>query len=127
MRRRYVTVQEYLNIRENGSLPEQDISSYLAQAQSDVDLLTFNRIRAGGFTKLSKPQREAVQLAVCLHAEFLHEYGEYVNTPLQAYGINGVNMSFGGNGTLLRRNGVATLSRIDKLLESTGLTYRGVG
>jgi len=123
---RYVTATDYVRIREGGALPELERSKWLQLAQQDIDLLTYNRILAQGFKQLSPNQRETIQLAVCLQAEFLFEYGEYVNTPLQAYGINGVNMSFGGNGTLVRREGVATLSRIDKLLESTGLTYRGV-
>jgi len=123
---RYVTSFDYFSIRPGGAIPEPELSQWLQSAQQDIDTFTYNRIRAQGFKQLSPAQREIVRLAVCLQAEFLFEYGELANTPLQSYGINGVSMSFGGNGTLVRREGVATLGGIDKLLESTGLTYRGI-
>ena len=122
---RYVTATDYTRIRDRGPLPELERPQWLQQPQRDIDVLTYNRIRARGFKQLSAFQREAVQLAVCLQAEFLQEYGEYINTPLQAYGINGVGMTFGGNGVLYRRDGISTLQSIYSQLESTGLCYRG--
>lgn len=113
------------------------LGAVLEAASRDVDGLVFNRIGAArdgdavGFDALTPFQRELVKLAVCLHAAFRAEYGEWLDSPLESYGINGVSMGFGsggsgGAGGVVERGGVKTSPRVLALLRQTGLCFLGV-
>lgn len=118
---RYVTIDDYMRICPEGDATQQDLES----AEYDIDGLTFNRIVSCGFDQLAERQKELVTRAVCLQADFLHEYGELLGNPLSSYGINGVSMSW-DKSMLVRQDGVNTLHNIYALLQQSGLTYCGL-
>lgn len=118
---RYVTIDDYMRICPEGDATQQDLES----AEYDIDGLTFNRIVSRGFDQLAERQKELATRAVCLQADFLHEYGELLGNPLSSYGINGVSMSW-DKSMLVRQDGVNTLHNIYALLQQSGLTYCGL-
>ena len=119
----YVSVQEYqtLSSLKLSTVSENDIK----QAESDIDSLTFNRIRAIGVDLLTEYQRDLVKRAIIEQVEFRAEYGEMLENPLASYAINGVSMSW-DNSKIKQISGVFTTTHIYGLLRQTGLTYRGV-
>lgn len=118
---RYATMNDYIHVCPEGSATQQELEA----AEYDIDSLTFNRIVSRGFDRLAEWQKELVTRAVCLQADFLHEYGELLNNPLSSYAINGVSMSW-DKSMLVQQDGVNTLRSIYALLQQTGLTYRGL-
>lgn len=119
---RYITKADYTEL-----FPDVEASdSELSQAEYDVDALTFNRIRAaGGMSALTEFQQELVKRAICLQADFRHEYGYLLDNPLSGYGINGVSMQL-DRSVLIQEGPVRTTSAVMSLLQQTGLTYRGL-
>lgn len=120
----YVTAEEY-RARYPGESPDEELTSVLSRAEDEIDALTFNRIRAAGFSALTTFQQRIVKNAVCDQAHFREEYGELLDQPLASYGINGVSMSFDRN-RILTVSGVTTTPEILSLLRQSGLTYRGL-
>lgn len=118
---RYATMSDYVHMCPEGNASFEDIES----AEHDIDTLTFRRISSLGFDQLESWQRELVTRAVCLQADFLHEYGELLSNPLSSYAINGVSMSW-DKSMLVQQDGVSTLRGIYALLQQSGLTYRGL-
>lgn len=118
---RYATMDDYFHVCPEGGATQQELET----AEYDIDSLTFNRIVSRGFGSLAERQRELVTRAVCLQADFLHEYGELLNNPLSSYAINGVSMSW-DKSMLVQQDGVNTLRSIYALLQQSGLTYRGL-
>lgn len=118
---RYATMNDYIHVCPEGSATRQELEA----AEYDIDSLTFNRIVSRGFDLLAERQRELVTRAVCLQADFLHEYGELISNPLSSYAINGVSMSW-DKSMLVQQDGVNTLRSIYALLQQSGLTYRGL-
>ena len=120
----YLTAERYRELTGAGDgLTDRELERLLFQAEADVDALTFCRIRVLGFEKLSGFQRELVERAVCLQADFRTQYGEMLENPLASYSINGVAMSW-DDAKVKCVSGVYTRGGVLALLEQTGLTCR---
>lgn len=116
----------YLNSGEyKGSIPQEELEERLRSACRDIDSLTFNRIVKAGFENLTKFQQGLIREAVQLHAEFVYDNAELLDSPLASYAINGVSMSF-DKSKIVAAQGVTTSSQVYGLLMQTGLCYRGL-
>ena len=120
----YVTTSEYTALGYTG-IPTTDIARYLKDASRNVDTLTFNRIVARGFDRLTDFQQTLVQEVVCKQAEFLYNNNDAISSILSSYSINGVSMQFGTGFNVVVENGVPMQSNVYSLLEQTGLCWRG--
>ncbi|MCF6461493.1 hypothetical protein [Clostridium sp. Cult3] len=89
----YVDYEYYKNTFK-GSLDENAATKLLEESSDQVDRLTYGRIRKRGFENLTEYQQEMVQKAVCHQAEFINNYGEYLNSPLGGFSIGDVSLSF---------------------------------
>lgn len=134
----YADADDFARCCPDVVIDAERLEAVLEAASRDVDGMTFNRIEAArdgaavGFDALTPFQRELVKRAVCLHATFRAEYGEWIDSPLQSYGINGVSMGFGSGGSgsapgVVERGGVKTSPRVLALLRQTGLCWLGIG
>lgn len=140
----YADAEAFARFCPDAVIDAERLEAALESASRDIDGLTFNRIAAArcksavpgeanavGFDALTPFQRDLVTRAVCLHAAFRAEYGEWLDSPLESYGINGVSMGFssGGSGStsgVVERGGVKTSPRVLALLRQTGLCFLGV-
>jgi hypothetical protein len=103
-------------------IPDEALNSQLTKASDQVDSLTYNRIRAVGFDRLTEYQQGCVKKAVCTQADFTAQYGAYADMPLTGYKVGDVSLSFSGE----KVNGVATTKAVLNYLGQTGLTTRVV-
>lgn len=116
----------YLNPDEyTGDIPTDERMQRLEQACRDIDSLTFNRIVKKGFGNLTEFQQELIKEAVQLHADFCYDNAAMLDSPLAAYAINGVSMSF-DKSKIVTVGGVTTSNSVYSLLMQTGLCYRGL-
>lgn len=116
----YLTPEEY-----SGDIPAAERESRLSAASRDIDSLTFNRIVRLGFNNLTEFQRQIIKEAVKAQADFCFDNAEMLDSPLSAYSISGVSMSF--DSSKIRQIGsVTTTSKVYGLLMQTGLCYRGL-
>ena len=120
----YVTPEEYAELGYV-KVPSAAIVKALRDASRQVDTLTFNRIVAKGFDKLTPFQQEIIKEVVCKHAEFLYENADAISSILDSYAINGVSMKFGTGFNVRMEGGLPILSTVYSLLEQTGLCWRG--
>lgn len=116
----YLEPDEY-----TGNIPPDEVESRLRKACCAVDGFTFNRIAQSGFENLTDFQKELVKEAVRLHADFIYDNAELLDSPLSAYSISGVSMSF-DRSKIVTVNGITTTSEVYGLLMQTGLCYRGL-
>lgn len=116
----YLEPHEY-----TGSIPSDDLENRLRSACRAVDGLTFNRIVKAGFENLTEFQQELVREAVRLHADFVHDNADLLESPLSSYSISGISMSF-DHSKVVTVNGITTTSEVYGLLMQTGLCYRGL-
>lgn len=121
----YASKSDYFNSYAGSSIPEDSIESELQRAETDIDGLTYNRIRAKGFDALTEYQQSLVRRATCEQADFRHNYGDLLASPLSSYGINGISMQFDSK-SVVERGGVKAPKQVLSLLRSAGLTYLGV-
>lgn len=117
----YATPEDFAQLFPGITISEME----LRKASRDVDVLTFNRIRAVGFNQLTEYQRDTIKEVVCEHASFLTENEDMLETYLSSYGINGVSMSFGDTWNLKVQDGVAIKQSLYRRLVSTDLCWRG--
>lgn len=94
------------------------------RASREVDNLTFNRIVAKGFENLTDFQKEIIKDAVCRIADFEYE-NDGIAAGISGYSINGVSVTFGGNG-VITQNGITIPAAVYEDLKQTGLGWRGV-
>lgn len=116
----YLEPDEYI-----GSIPSDDLENRLRNACRAVDGLTFNRIVKAGFKNLTVFQQELIREAVQLHADFVHDNADLLESPLSSYSISGISMSF-DRSKIVTVNGITTTSEVYGLLMQTGLCYRGL-
>lgn len=119
-----MTAEEYAAM--GGNIPAADIEKYIDKASRSIDSLTFNRIAALGFDKLTAFQKEVVKKVCFQMAKFEYENEDLINSVLQSYSINGVSMQFGSSWNTAIINGIAVRKDTYNLLIQTGLCYRGV-
>lgn len=120
----YVTVAEYTRLGYS-AIPSEQIAKYLHEASRNVDTLTFNRIVARGFDRLTDFQQEIVQDVVCKQAEFLYENADAIASILDSYSINSVSMKFGSGFNVDVAEGVPMQKTVYSILKQTGLCWRG--
>lgn len=120
----YVTADDYIDLGYTAVAAEY-LDEYLRLASRQIDSLTFNRIVAKGFDKLTEFQQEIIKEVVCMHAGFLFENKDALSSIIDSYSINSVSMHF-GTGFNVERVGEITIRRpIYALLKQTGLCWRG--
>lgn len=107
-------------------IPDNELKKALEQASRHIDILTYNRIVAVGFDKLTAYQQRIVKEVCKQLAEFEYENTEILSSVLQSYSINGVSMSFSASWNVTVQGGVAIRRDIYELLCTTGLCYRGI-
>lgn len=105
---------------EGNILPYEGINSKLDRASDQIDTLTYNRIVRIGFDNLTEFQKDKVRKAICIHAEFIEQYGDYIDTPLSGFSAGSTSVSFNTN----KVNGITTTQEVLNYLKQTGLTCR---
>ncbi len=116
----YLEPSEY-----SGNIPADELEKRLRRACRDIDSLTFNRIVKAGFENLTEFRQGLIKEAVELHADFCYDNADLLESPLSAYAINGVSMSF-DKSKIVTVGGVTTSSEVYSLLMQTGLCCRGL-
>lgn len=101
------------------------VDNKLDRASAQIDSLTFNRIVGIGFNNLTEFQKDKVKKAVCMHADFIEMYGEFINTPFSGYSVGDVSLNFNTN-TVKSLNGVITSNEVYNYLSQTGLNCRKI-
>ena len=109
----------------SGNIPADELEKRLRRACRDIDSLTFNRIVKAGFENLTEFRQGLIKEAVELHADFCYDNADLLESPLSAYAINGVSMSF-DKSKIVTVGGVTTSSEVYSLLMQTGLCCRGL-
>lgn len=118
----YVDYEYYKYTFEGTILNESNCEKRLERASDQVDSLTFNRIRAKGFDNLTEFQKDRIKKAVCIHAEFMEQYGDYINMPLSGFSAGSISVNFSAQ----KVNGITTTQEVLNYLNQTGLTCRRI-
>ena len=116
----YVDSTYYKESFGGAIIPEDSINRKLERASNQIDTLTYNRIVGIGFDNLTEFQKDKVKKAVCIHAEFIEQYGAYIDTPLSGFSAGSTSVSFNTN----KVNGITTTQEVLNYLKQTGLTCR---
>ena len=69
----YADSDYYLNTYGGNIVPNEYLNQYLIRASEKIDSLTYNRIVFITFDKLTEFQKEKVQRACCLCAEYFYK------------------------------------------------------
>lgn len=101
-------------------IPEDSLIRKLERASDQVDTLTYNRIVGIGFDNLTEFQKDKIKKAICIHADFIEQYGSYIDTPLSSFSAGSTSVSFNTN----KVNGITTTQEVLNYLKQTGLTCR---
>lgn len=116
----YVDSTYYKDSFKGIIIPEEEIENKLSRASDQIDTLTYNRIVGIGFDNLTEFQKDKVKKAICIHAEFIEQYGAYIDTPLSGFSAGSTSISFDTN----KINGISTTQEVLNYLKQTGLTCR---
>ena len=116
----YVDSTYYKETFGGNILPEVSIERKLERASDQVDILTYSRINAKGFDNLTEFQKDKVKKAICIHAEFIEQYGSYIDMPLSGFSAGSISVSFNAE----KVNGITTTQEVLNYLKQTGLTCR---
>src|SRR5690606_15280349 len=120
----YATPQDYETYGK-GLIPEVDLEKALSRASDPIDSLTYNRIVHRGFDNLTPFQPGNVQKAVCLQADFNHEYGDYLAVPMGGFSAGSISWNFDNESeNAANGGGVKTSNDVMNLLLPTGLSNR---
>lgn len=98
----------------------ENLSGKLEKATDQINALTYNRVVGIGFDNLTEFQKDKIKKAICLHADFMEQYGEYIDMPLGGYSAGSVSVNFNAQ----KINGVTTTQEVLNYLKQTGLTCR---
>lgn len=115
----YVDSDYYKNTYKGTVIPDDELDGKLELASNDINSLTFNRIVGIGFDNLTSFQQDKVKKAVCLQADFIYQYADFMNLPVDSYTAGSTSVSFGKDS-----NGVRTPNTVMKYLGQTDLTCR---
>ncbi|SHJ52137.1 hypothetical protein SAMN02745163_02057 [Clostridium cavendishii DSM 21758] len=116
----YVDEKYYTGVFKGTVLTRDNILNKLERASDQVDTLTYNKIVGKGFNNLTEFQKDKVQKAVCLHADFVEKYGEYIDMPLSGFSAGSISVNFNAQ----KINGITTTQEVINYLKQTGLTCR---
>lgn len=91
----YVNKEYYLNTFSGKNIPNEDIEKYLELAQEKIDSITYNRIIAIGFEKLTEFQKEKISKAICFQAEYIFKngYNNEDNRDVSSYSILDISVN----------------------------------
>lgn len=117
----YVDYEYYKNTFK-GSLDEKIASRLLEEASDQVDRLTYGRIRRMDFENLTEYQQEMIKKAVCYQAEFINNYGEYLNMPISGFSAGDISLSFDKDNQ--GAGGIVADKKTLDYLAQTGLSTR---
>ena len=118
----YVNVEYYFNTFNGTKLPDDDIKKYLELAQEKIDSMTFNRIVAIGFDKLTDFQKEKISKAICYQAEYIFENGfnNEDNRDISSYSVLDISVNVNNaEKTKAQENGMSEIAY--DLIHKTGL------
>ncbi|MEE0740789.1 MAG: hypothetical protein U0M21_00645 [Emergencia sp.] len=121
----YASPEDY-EVYGGGDIPQESIEEALRTASRHIDSLTFGRIAGEGLQSLTDFQQDVIREVVCKQADFEYENEDALQSVLQSYGINGVNMSFGSSWNIAIESGVAIRRENYELLKQTGLCCRRI-
>lgn len=113
---------EYYNNTYGGTLDEDTAPKYLEGASDEVDKLTYGRIRKKGFGNLTNYQQGLIKKAICYQADFIYQYGAYLNMPIDSYSAGDISLSF--NKDNQGAGGIMADKKTLDYLSQTGLTVR---
>ncbi|MBS4534980.1 hypothetical protein GOQ29_05030 [Clostridium sp. D2Q-14] len=113
---------EYYKDTYKGTLDEDEATKLLEEASDEVDKLTYGRIRKKGFNNLTEYQQELIKRAVCYQADFISQYGQYLNMPITGYSAGDISLSF--NKENKGPGGIVADKKTLNCLSQTGLTSR---
>lgn len=122
----YLTYAEFTALCPESGVDEEQFAALERRAESDIDTLTFNRVTAMGFERLTDFQRERIKRSAALQVRFIADNAELLESPLSAYSISGVSMSF-DRSKIVTVGGATTTAQVYGLLLQTGLCYRKAG
>ena len=105
----------------HGELGTAEVAPLLEEASAAIDAVTFCRIVAVGWDRLTEFQQDRVRRACCVQADFLHENADAVRSALTSYSINGVSMEFGNAALYEVVGGTPVANAAMALLRQTGL------
>ena len=114
----YVDSEYYLNTFKGTTIPADDLDKYLQTASEKIDDLTFNRIVAIGFDNLTDFQKEKIQRAICLCADYIYENGTEIGQ-ISSFSVLDINISVNNKNSLESKYGVNR--DIYNLVKQTGL------
>lgn len=98
----------------------EGLNNKLEKATDQIDSLTYNRIVGIGFDNITEFQKDKVRKAICIHADFIEKYGEYIDMPLSGFSAGSISVNFNAQ----KINGVTTTQEVVNYLKQTGLTCR---
>ncbi|MDK0630288.1 hypothetical protein ACSXCW_03560 [Clostridium perfringens] len=116
----YVDSSYYKDNFKGNILNDDTLENRLERASDQIDVLTYNRIIGIEFKNLSPFQQDKIKKAVCLQAEFIEQYGEFINMPLSGFSAGSTSVSF--NGSII--NGITTTQEVINYISQTGLNSR---
>lgn len=116
----YIDSGYYAGFLGDINILDDSINGKLERASDQIDTLTYNNITRIGFNNLTEFQKDKVKKAVCIHAKFLDQYGNYIDTPLSGFSAGSVSVSFNAQ----KINGITTTQEVLNYLKQTGLTCR---
>lgn len=115
----YADAAYYKDTYQGTDIPDGDLGGLLSRASDNVDSMTFNRIGGdAGFAALTPFQQGQVKKAVCVQADYLHDFGDIASLGLSGYHVGDVSVSMGSGGG-------AYSPQARRLLLPTGLLNRG--
>lgn len=113
---------KYYKDTYKGTLDEDTVTKLLEESSDQVDRLTYGRIRKKGFDNLTEYQQELIKKSVCYQTDFINNYSEYLNMPINGYSAGGISLSFSKDNQ--GAGGVIADKRTLDYLSQTGLTVR---
>ena len=121
----YLTYDDFIEFFPESDIPENQFEALKKRAETDIDTLTFNRITEQGFENLTDFQKDRVRRSAAMEVKFTYDNSELLDSPLSAYSISGVSMSF-DRSKVISLDGVTTTNQVYDALLQTGLCYRGL-
>jgi len=118
--RMYVTSEYYTDTYGGNIISHEELEKKLFIAEKSIDHLCFGRIKGKGFENLTEFQKELVRRAVCLQADYIEQFGAYLNSPMKSYTAGSTRVELAN----VTCGGIATTQEIINLLEDTGLRCR---
>lgn len=117
----YADTDYYKSTYKGNIIPDDELENKLEAAGDKIDGLTYNRIVGIGFENLTLFQQEKIKKAVCTQADFMYQYGDYLNIPLTEYVAGSIQLNFN---SASGGSHIKTTEAVMNYLSQTGLTCR---